>query len=145
MVEGVERITVREAVSRYITGGRQEIAAYASPALKIAVASHGGDLEARLSPKGEVCTSFVLVDPATMTFETVRVEPGDSPEHASVNAVRAAAKSGASVVITPAIRPACCTALRALAIAVALADESLTVRDAIEAYRRDELIPAPYV
>ena len=64
----------------------------------------------------------------------VRVEPADSPERASVQAVRVAAKSGATVVVTPKIRPPCCTALRAPAIQVVLADESLAVREAVEAY-----------
>ena len=112
---------------------------------KIAVASHGDSLDATLSQKGEVCTSFVLVDPQTMDSEVVRIEPADSPVRASVQAVRAAAKSGATVVITPEIRPTCCTALRALAITVALADESLTVREAVAAYGRGELISPPYL
>jgi len=91
------------------------IAEYTPPPAKIAVASHGDSLDATLSPKGEVCTSFVLVNPQTMESEVVRVAAAGSVEQASVNAVRAAARSGATVVITPEIRPACCTALRALA------------------------------
>jgi predicted Fe-Mo cluster-binding NifX family protein len=80
-----------------------------------------------------------------MAFEVVRVESADSPAQASVNAVRAAARNGATVVITPQIRPACCAALRALAISVALADENLTVRQAVAAYQRGELEQPPYL
>jgi len=145
VIDRVEGITVRDAVALYTSGGSQSLADYEPAPGKVAVASHGDDLEATLSPKGEPCTSFVLVDPATMDFEMVRVEPAGSLAQASVNAVRAAARSGATVVITPEIRPACCAALRALAITVALAGESLTVREAVEAYRRGELATPAYL
>jgi predicted Fe-Mo cluster-binding NifX family protein len=145
VVDGIAGITVREAVSLYKSAGAKAIAAYQPPPARIAVASHGGSLDARLSAKGELCTSFVLVDPETMDYSVVQVESVDSPERASVHAVRAAAKSGATVVITPEIRPACCTALRALAIQVVLADEGLAVREAVAAYRRGELTAPAYL
>jgi predicted Fe-Mo cluster-binding NifX family protein len=81
----------------------------------------------------------VLVDPQTMDFELVQIEQADSTVRAGVNAVRAAAKSGATTVITPEIRSECCIALRSLAINIALADEELTVREAVQAYVRGEL------
>jgi len=145
VIDRIEGITVRDAVSLYTSGGTEAIVGHKPSPIRIAVASHGNCLDATLSPKGEVCTSFVLVDPQTMDFEMVRVESADSPERASVNAVRAAAKSGATVVITPEIRPACCTALRALAIQVVLADEDLAVREAVEAYHRGELAGPSYL
>jgi predicted Fe-Mo cluster-binding NifX family protein len=145
VIDGIEGITVRKAVSLYTSAGTEGLGDYDAPPAKIAVASHGADLNAPLSHEGEVCTSFVLVNPQTMDYEVVQVEPADSPERASVHAVRAAAKSGATVVVTPEIRPACCTALRALAIQVVLADETLTVREAIEAYGRGELASPSYL
>jgi len=145
VIDGIGRMTVRDALALYTTNGTEGLTRYKPSPAKIAVASHGDDLDATLSHKGEPCTSFVLVNPQTMEFEVVRVEGADSLVEASVNAVRAAARSGASVVITPQIRPECCTALRALAIEVSLADEALTVREAIDAYRRGELARAPYL
>ena len=145
VIDGVKGITVRDAVSLYTSDGREGVAGRQPSPAKIAVASHGNGLDATLSPKGMGCTSFVLVDPQTMGFETIQIEPADSPERTSVNAVRAAAKSGATVVITPEMRPACCTALRALAIQVVLADENLAVREAVEAYRRGELANPSYL
>ena len=145
VIDGIERMSVREAVALYTERGSEGVTSYVSPRDKIAVASHGDSLDSKLSPKGEVCTSFVLVDPETMDSEVVRIEAADSPARASVEAVRAAAKSGATVVITPEIHPACCTALRALAIMVALADEGLTVREAIAAYERGDLVSPPYL
>jgi predicted Fe-Mo cluster-binding NifX family protein len=145
VVDGIEGLTVRDAVSLYTSAGPEGIDDYTPSPPKIAVASHGTDLDATLSPRGEVCTSFVLVDPQTMHFQVVQVEPADAPERASVHAVRAAAKSGATVVITPEIRPACCIALRSLAIQVVLADEGLVVREAVEAYGRGELAGPSYL
>jgi predicted Fe-Mo cluster-binding NifX family protein len=145
VIDGVEGITVRDAVSLYTSSGPEAVAGHKPLPVRIAVASHGSSLDAVLSHKGEVCTSFVLVDPQTMDFEVVQVEPADSPERTSINAVRAAAKSGATVVVTPEIRPVCCTALRALAIQVVLADENLAVREAVEAYRRGELVGPSYL
>lgn len=139
VIDGVGRMTVREAIERYVAEGAQEIQEYQPPPAKIAVASHGNDLDARLEAKGEPCTSFVLVDPQTMDFELVQIEQADSTVRAGVNAVRAAAKSGATTVITPEIRSECCIALRSLAINIALADEELTVREAVQAYVRGEL------
>jgi len=136
-------MTVREAVETYLSNGPQAVMDYVPMPTRVAVASHGSSLDATLSQKGEPCTSFVLVDPETMGYEVVRVTEAESLERASVNAVRAAARSGATVVITPQIRPSCCTALRALAISVALADEELTVRQAVEAYQRGELVSPP--
>ena len=145
VISGIERMTVRQAVEMYTTSGQEALARYRPQPAKIAVASHGDDLEATLSSKGEPCTSFVLVDPQTMSFEVVRVEPAETLEQASVNAVRAAARSGATTVITPEIRPACCVALRALAITVSLASPEMTVREAVETYLSGELPSPPYL
>jgi len=145
VIDGIGRMTVREAVALFTTNGVEALAHYEPPPAKIAVASHGDDLDATLSHKGEPCTSFVLVDPQTMEFQVIRVETADSLVQASVNAVRAAARSGAAVVITPQIRPECCTALQALAIEVSLADEGMTVREAIGAYQRGELTRPPHL
>jgi predicted Fe-Mo cluster-binding NifX family protein len=150
VIAEIERMTVRQAVEMYRTSGQEALARYQPQPAKIAVATHGGTLETILggggvSAEGEPCTSFLLVDPQTMAFEVVQVEPAEELVQASVNAVRAAARSGATVVITPEIRPACCTALRALAITVALADPGMTVREAVEKYLSGELSSPPYL
>jgi predicted Fe-Mo cluster-binding NifX family protein len=139
VIDRVGHITVRQAVERYATGGPQAVGADQDVAERIAVASHGENLDSCLASKDEPCTSFVLVDPQTMSWEVVKVEAADSLAEASVHAVRAAARAGASAVITSGLRPECCTALNALAIAVFVADPGITVREAIEQYKRGEL------
>ncbi len=143
VIADIPRMTVREAITRYASGPAT-LKAYEPPPERIAVATHGDNLEAKLGPQAAPCTSFVLVDPRTMDYQLVPVEPAESPVQASLNAVRAAARSGATVVITPAIRPACCVALRALGIAVAIADEELTVREAVAKFARGELETLTY-
>jgi predicted Fe-Mo cluster-binding NifX family protein len=145
VVDGIGRMTVRQAAELYLSQGEQGVRSYEPPPARIAVASHGTGLDAVLSGEDELCTSFVLVDPQSMQVEIIDVEPGDSPEQASVNAVRAAARAGATVVITPQIRPACCTALRALSIDVALGAPEMTVRQAVKAYQREELQSPPHI
>jgi len=144
VIDNVGRMTVREAIEHYAAGGVETIHEHKPSPPKIAVASHGTTLDAPIGAKGEPCTAFVLVDPATMEFEVVQVKPAESLVQASVNAVRAAARAGATAVITPQLRPACCVALRALAITVVLAREGATVREAVEQYQRGELTKAPY-
>jgi predicted Fe-Mo cluster-binding NifX family protein len=145
VIDGIGRMTVRQAIEMYLSQGEKGVRSYKPPPARIAVASHGTGLDAVLSGEDEPCTSFVLVNPQSMEFEIVDVEPGDSLEQTSVNAVRAAARAGATVVITPQIRPACCTALRALSIDVALGAPDMTVQQAIEAYQRDELQSPPHI
>jgi len=54
-------------------------------------------------------------------------------------------RSGASVLITPQIHPECCAALQALAVAVVIAPQGITVREAIERYEGGQLQESSYV
>ena len=139
VVSDVEGMTVRQAIAEYTSSGATALAAYESPAQKLAIASHGDDLDATLHAKDEPCTSFVLVNLRTLDWELIRVPPAASQADAGAQAVRAAAKSGATAVITSGIRPACCAALNALGIALHIADEELTVRQVVKMYRHGEL------
>lgn len=143
-VAGAPRMTVREAVEHYAQSGSAGVLSYQPVAEQIAVASDGPDLDARLHSGDEPCSAFVLVDAQTMAYRVVEVTPGDSLEETSVNAVRASARNGATVVITAGIRPACCAALRALGITVVIGQGQMTVRDAVELYRQGKLRTSPY-
>jgi len=74
-----------------------------------------------------------------MASETIEVEPDGPAEKVNMNGIRAVARSGAGVVITPHIDPECCMALRALAVTAYLSPEGITVREAVERYERGEL------
>lgn len=143
VIDNVGRMTVREAVQRFARGGPKQLQHFAPLPEKIAVASRGRDLDACIHGKDEPCTSFVLVEPQTMQSEVVQVEPASSPGEASRHAVRAAARAGATVVITSAMHPQCCAALRALAISVVLAPEGMVAREAVKNYLAGELPSSP--
>jgi predicted Fe-Mo cluster-binding NifX family protein len=139
VIEGVEGMTVQEAIEHYKATGLKTPESRKGLPARVAVASHGEGLEAPLEIRFGICSSFVVVDPATMEWEVVRVKPDGPAQTVNRRAIRAVARSGAVALITPQIHPECCMALRALAIRVYLAPEGTTVRQAIERYERGEL------
>ena len=143
VIDNVGRMTVRRAIEFYIQGGPHAIQTHEPPPEKVAVAAHGTGLDATVHSKDEPCTSFMLVNPETMDWELIQVEPAESIAQASIHAVRAAARAGATVIITSGLRSECCAALAALAITLAVAPEGTTVREAVEQFRRGQLSGAP--
>jgi predicted Fe-Mo cluster-binding NifX family protein len=140
VIDSVEGMTVQEAIEHYKATGLQTPESRKGILTRVAVASHGEGLDAPLEIRFGVCSSFVVVEPTTMEWETVRVEPDGPAQRVNRKAIRAVAQSGAAALITPEIRPECCMVLRALAIAVHLAPAGITVREAIERYERGELL-----
>ena len=134
VIDGVEGLSVQEAIKRYRAAGLRTPESRRGFVNRIAVASTGEGLDARLEVPLSVCTSFVVVDPATNEWEVVRTEPDGPSREVSVKAIRTVVRSGAAVLITPKIHPECCMALQALAVSVYIAPEGITVREAIEQY-----------
>jgi predicted Fe-Mo cluster-binding NifX family protein len=143
VIDGVEGMTVQQAIEHYKATGLETPESRKGMLTRIAVASHGEGLEAPLEIRFGICSSFVVVDPTTMAWEVVKVEPDGPAERVNRKAIRAVAQSGAAVLITPEIHPECSMALQALAIAVYVAPEGVTVREAIELYGAGELEPSP--
>jgi len=139
VIDGVENMTVREAIEHYKATGLQTPESRQGLPTRVAVVSSGEGLEARLELRFGTCASFVIVDPQTMEWEAIEVEPGGPAPEVNLNIIRALAWSGACVVITPEIHPECCMALQALAVTVYLAPAGISVREAIERYERGEL------
>ena len=147
VIAGVEGITVSEAVERYKATGLQTLESRQGMPTRIAIASHGEGLEASLEVGFDTCSSFIVIDPLTMAWETVQVEPDGLAQKVNAQAIRAVVRSGATVLITPQIPPECCMALQALAVAVYLAPEKITVREAVERYEQgglDESLITPF-
>lgn len=139
VIDGVEGMTVQEAIEHYQATGLQTPESRKGILTRVAVASHGDSLDASLEVHFGVCASFVVVEPTTMEWQVIRVEPDGPAQAVNKSAIRAVAQSGAMVLITPQIHPECCMALRALAITIYLAPEGITVREAIERYEQGEL------
>ena len=143
VIDGVEGMTVAEAIERYRVTGLQAPEERKGLLARIAVVSEGeGGLGAPLEIFS-TCSAFVVVDPKTKDWIKVKVEPGEAEQKVHLEAIRAVARSGATVLITPQIRPECCLALQALAIEVYIAPEGTTVQKAIELYEAGELEPSP--
>jgi predicted Fe-Mo cluster-binding NifX family protein len=139
VVDGVEGMTVREAIERYkVTGLETPESRQGLPA-RVAVVAQGEGLDAALEATFGACTSFVVVDPKTMEWEMVQVQPEGPAQKVNVEAIRAVARSGATALITPQIHPECCMALQALAVAVYAAPAGISVREAIRMYAAGEL------
>ena len=139
VIDGVEGMTVLEAVEHYKATGLPTPESRKGLPIRVAVVSTGEGLEAPVELHFGICSSFVVVDPATMAWEAIQVEPDGPAEKVNMNGVRAVVRSGAGVVITPQIDTECCMALRALAVTAYLAPEGITVREAVERYARGEL------
>lgn len=143
VIDGVEGMTVAEAIERYRVTGLRAPEERKGLLTRIAVVSHGeGGLDAPLETFA-TCSAFVVVDPRTKDWVKVRLEPGEPEGKVHTEAIRAVAHSGATVLITPQIRPECCMALQALAIEVYIAPEGITVQKAIELYEAGKLEPSP--
>ena len=142
VIDGVEGMTVHEAIEHYKATGLQTPESRQGLRTRVAVASQGEGLEAPMEIGFGTCASFVVVDPTTMEWEVVRVEPDGPAQVVNKKAIRAVARSGAVALITPQIHPECCMVLRALAVTVYLAPEGITVREAIELYAGGKLEPS---
>lgn len=134
VVDGVEGMTVREAIARYKASGLATPESRKGLPARVAVAAQGEGLEASLESPFNMCTSFVVVDSKTMEWEMVRVQPDGPARKVNVRAIRAIVRSGATALIASQIHPECCMALRALAVAVYLAPAGITVREAVTRY-----------
>ncbi len=142
VIDGVEGMTVQEAIEHYKATGLQTPESRKGILTRVAVASHGEGLDASLKVHFGICSSFVVVEPTTMEWETVRVETDGPAQTVNRKAIRAVSQSGAATLITPEIHAECCIVLRALAIDVYVAPTGITVRQAIELYEAGELEPS---
>lgn len=139
VIAGVQGMTVIDAVERYKATRLATPESRQGTITRIAVACRGEGLDARLVTDLGACVSFTIVEPQTKEWHVIRVEPGSRPNRANLSGVRAVVGSGAGVVITAHLSPACCMALQALAVAVYVAPPDISVREAIELYERGEL------
>lgn len=139
VIEGVQGLTVRQAVERYQSGQLARPEARKGEPPKIAVAALGDDLAAPMGTRFGQVPRFVVVEPRTMSYEAVQVEPV-GPEHKiRRETIRTLVERSIGVVITPALTPECCQALWSFGIEVVIGGKGLTVGQAVEAYKAGTL------
>ena len=138
VISGVQGMTVIEAIERYKATRLAAPESRQGPVVRIAVASHGEGMDARLETGFGDCVSFTIVNPQTKEWDVVRVEHGAAAHAVNLDGVRTVVRNGAGVVITPQLS-GCRTALQALAVEVYIAPAGITVREAIELYGQGRL------
>ncbi len=106
--------------------------------MKIAVSSVQGSLDSQIDPRFGRCPYFVIVDPETMTFETIPNTAVASMHGAGIQASQLIKNKGANIVITGNVGPNAFQTLSAVGIEV-ITGASGTVREVIDMYRRGEL------
>ena len=68
VIDGVESMTVREAIEHYKATGLQTLESRKGLLLRVAVVSSGEGLDARLELRLGTCTLFIVADPQSMEW-----------------------------------------------------------------------------
>jgi predicted Fe-Mo cluster-binding NifX family protein len=107
---------------------------------KIAISSEGPDLDTQVDPRFGRAAGFVIVDPATMTFEYV--DNGASQvmaQGAGIQAAEIVAATGARVLLTGFVGPKAFQALSAAGITIGQNVANLTVREAVKRFQAGDV------
>jgi predicted Fe-Mo cluster-binding NifX family protein len=107
---------------------------------KIAVSCEEPSLDSQIDPRFGRAAGFLIVDPATMEFEYV--DNGASQamaKGAGIQAAETVARSGARTVLTGFVGPKAFQALSAAGIKVGQKLENLTVKQAVERYKANDV------
>lgn len=107
---------------------------------KIAVTSEGPTLDDRVDPRFGRAAGFVVVDLETM--ESEYIDNGSSQtmaQGAGIQAAENVVRAGAGALLTGYVGPKAFTALSAAGIKIGQDLEGLTVREAIERYKKGEV------
>jgi predicted DNA-binding protein (UPF0251 family)/predicted Fe-Mo cluster-binding NifX family protein len=107
---------------------------------KIAITSEGPTLDDAVDPRFGRAAGFIVVDPQTLDFEYI--DNGASQtmaQGAGIQAAENVVRAGANVLLTGYVGPKAFLALEAGNIKVAQNLEDMTVRQAVERYKKGEV------
>jgi len=106
--------------------------------MKVVVTSDGAGLDAAASPVFGRCRSYVFVDTESMDAETVENPAMNAAGGAGIQAAQFVVEQGAEAVISGNVGPNAYNVLLAADVPVHLLEDG-TVRDAVEAFKNDQL------
>lgn len=106
--------------------------------MKVVVTSDGAGLDAAASPVFGRCQSYVFVDTDSMEAQTVENPAMNAAAGAGIQAAQFVVEQGAEAVISGNVGPNAYNVLAAADVPVHLL-EGGTVRDAVEAFKEDQL------
>ena len=107
---------------------------------RIAVTSEGPSLDDQVDPRFGRAAGFVIVDLETM--DTRYIDNGQSQamaQGAGIQAAELVARAGVNCLLTGSVGPKAFKALAAAGIKVGQNLEGLTVRDAVDRFKSDEV------
>lgn len=110
--------------------------------MKVAVSASGGSLDAPVNPRFGRCPYYLIVDTETRDFEAVPNTSMNAPSGAGIGAAQLVAERGVKAVLTGAVGPNAMQVLSQAGIKI-LTGAQGSVRQAVEAFKRDELKAAP--
>jgi predicted Fe-Mo cluster-binding NifX family protein len=108
--------------------------------MKIAVSSHGKNLNAELDPRFGRCACFLIVDPDDMSFEVFDNESGGLNGGAGSQSAQFVASKGVNAVITGNCGPNAVQTLSAAGITL-FVGQSGTIRDVVNQFKKGSLKP----
>lgn len=107
---------------------------------KIAITSEGPTLDDALDPRFGRAAGFIVVDPQTFEFHYVDNGAGQArAQGAGIQAAETIVRVGAKVLLTGYVGPKAFQALHAAGIKVGQNLENMTVRQALECYKNDQV------
>ncbi len=107
---------------------------------KIAVSSEGPILDDQVDPRFGRAGGFLLVDPETMECEYIDNGAGQTlGQGAGIQAAEIVSGAGAGVVLSGYVGPKAFAALTAAGVKVGQNCENMTVRQAVEKYRKGQI------
>jgi predicted Fe-Mo cluster-binding NifX family protein len=107
---------------------------------KLAISSEGPTLDDQVDPRFGRAGGFLIVN--TDTMETEFLDNGSAqvaPRGAGYQAAKLVADTGAEVVLSGYVGPKAFDALKAAGIQVGQECDKMTVREAVEKFRRGEI------
>ncbi len=109
--------------------------------MKIAVSSHGKDLNSQINPRFGRCEYFLIVNTDDMSFEAIENKSASLSSGAGIEAALLVISNGAKAVITGNCGPKAVQTLSTAGIDL-FVDYVGTVKDAIEKYKSSDLTSA---
>jgi len=109
--------------------------------MKVAVTSNGGTLDSHVDPRFGRCAWFVLVETEEMSAEAVENLNASLGGGAGIQSAQLVVEKDAGAVLTGNCGPNAYQTLAAAGVEV-YTGVSGTVREAVEAFTRGELVPA---
>ena len=111
--------------------------------MKICVTSQGGNLDSLVDPRFGRCAYFIIYDTEKDSFESLSNPNISSPSGAGISSAQFVANKGVNAVLTGNVGPNSFGVFQASGIQVITGLAGLTVKEAIDKFKKGQLKPTP--